>query len=68
MNTERLLSEIQEKNIYYEKLQIILNTSINLSRIQKSLLLLSKIGNMEYNNPARVNLKESIKQTLKLFE
>lgn len=68
MNTERLLSEIQEKNIYYEKLQIILNTSINLSRIQKSLLLLSKIGNMEYNNPARVNLKENITQTLGLFE
>lgn len=66
-NAEILMNGQNSQNIDEKTLQTIYNATVKLSRAQKSLLLLSKIGNQEYNNQISLNLAETLKQTLSLF-
>jgi len=66
-NTESLINEAQDHAPSSEKLQEIFNATIKLSRVHKSLLLLSKIGNMEYSNQTHIFLDSTIKQYLSLY-
>lgn len=52
----------------HKEIQLILNATQNLSHAQKSLLLLSKIGNLEFSNNSYVNFSEIINNSLTLFE
>lgn len=65
--TEKLMNLMQAKE-HSEPTMAIYNAALRLSQAQKSLLLLSKIGNLEYNNNTRLNLAEVIRQILPLFE
>ncbi len=66
-NTEKLLNEYDDKPVDPEIIQKILNATIKLSQAQKSLLLLSKIGNLEFKNPVETNLKETLNLVLDVF-
>lgn len=66
-NTESLINEAQDHAPSPEKLQEIFNATIKLSRVHKSLLLLSKIGNMEFSNQTHINLDITINQYLSLY-
>ncbi len=52
----------------HKEIQLILNATQNLSHAQKSLLLLSKIGNLEFSNNSYVNFSEIVNNSLTLFE
>lgn len=67
-NTEHLLNSPEQCNKYHEQIQAIHNATIKLSRAQKSLLLLSKIGNLEYNNNTNLNLSDVVNNALSLFQ
>lgn len=67
-NAEKLLNSPQQNNTNNEQIQAIHNATVKLSRAQKSLLLLSKIGNLEYDNKVSLNLAIVIHQTLSLFQ
>ncbi len=63
-NSEKLLNS---NTLNTTQVQTILNTTISLSNIQKSLLIYSKIGNLEYNNRITLNIKELVEESLELF-
>ncbi len=68
MNTEALMNEDlidihKDKNV-----QAIYNATVKLSQVQKSLLLLSRIGNMEYHNQIQLDLAEIVRQSLDVFQ
>ncbi len=67
-NTEEILNSSVFKQINPEQIQAIYNATVRLTGVQKSLLLLSKIGNLEYNNSIRLNLVETVRQSLLLFQ
>lgn len=66
-NTEHLLDEIPAESQNPDKLQLIYTAVTKLSQVQKSLLLLSKISNMEYSNPVDTALRPIVEQTLEFF-
>ena len=68
LNTERLLTASQTENFNPEHLQQIINATAKLTTAQKSLLLLSRIGNLEFNNNTNINIAEVINQSLPLFQ
>ncbi len=67
-HTEKLLNEAHEGDRRLQDLQRIYEASNSLTRFQKSLLLLSKINNLEFSNKERVNLAETVIATLKIYE
>jgi signal transduction histidine kinase len=67
-NAEKLLNISQQNDINPKQIQAILNATIKLSNIQKSLLLLSKIGNLEYKNNINLNMSDVVNQSLALFQ
>lgn len=66
-SAENLLNEKSHSETTQEQLHTIYQASINLSRIQKSLVLLSKIGNLEYNRPEPLNLKDYLLEAIELY-
>jgi len=68
LNAEKLLNTYQLEENNLENLQSIINAASKLSVVQKSLLLLSKIGNLEYNKNTNLNLSEIITNSLSLFK
>lgn len=68
LNAEKLLNINPKENNKPEHLQSIINASTKLSMAQKSLLLLSKIGNLEYKNNTNLNLVDVTNQSLSLFQ
>lgn len=66
-NTERLMNSGIEDETSANLLSSILNSASKLSQSQKSLLLLSKIGNLEYNRKTEVELSLVIEQNLQIF-
>ena len=52
----------------HKEIELILNATQNLSHAQKSLLLLSKIRNLEFSNNSYVNFSEIVYNSLTLFE
>jgi signal transduction histidine kinase len=68
LNAEKLLNseQLEEKDV--EHLKSVINNTVKLSRVQKSLLLLSKIGNLEYNKNTNLNLSDIIISSLSLFK
>lgn len=66
-NTELLINQPPDESIPHEKLQAIFNSTVKLSRAQKSLLLLSKIGNQEFADHVDLNLKNRVAQSVELF-
>ncbi|MFT3740769.1 MAG: HAMP domain-containing sensor histidine kinase [Breznakibacter sp.] len=66
-STEALMNEYENDPGKMEKVQTIYNSTIKLSQVQKSLLLLSKIGNQEFRNPTPVGLHDVVVQSLSLF-
>jgi len=68
LNAEKLLNTRQHENNDPELLQSIVNATTKLSLVQKSLLLLSKIGNLEYKNNKNLNLVDVTNQSLSLFQ
>ena len=68
VNAERLVNTSLEDNYNSEFIQPILNATVQLSQVQKSLLLLSKIGNLEFNNNTNVKLHDIVNQSLELFQ
>ncbi|MBN2484849.1 MAG: HAMP domain-containing histidine kinase [Bacteroidales bacterium] len=67
-NAGKLLNEPGSGPNNIKTAQEIQNAAIKLSRSQKSLLLLSKIGNLEFNKSEEVNLKALLQQVLLLFD
>ena len=65
-NTEKLINETGNSEIPGE-LEKIYSAVTALSQIQKSLLLLGKIGNQEFSNRVRTNLKETVEKSLEIF-
>ncbi len=65
-NTEKLINGTGDSEIPGE-LEKIYSTVTALSQIQKSLLLLGKIGNQEFSNRVRTNLKETVEKSLEIF-
>jgi signal transduction histidine kinase len=63
--TEQLINKIDECP---KELHEIYNASNKLSRIQKSLLLLSKISNSEFIDNRDVNIKEVVENTLFTYQ
>ncbi|NCU31384.1 MAG: HAMP domain-containing histidine kinase [Candidatus Moranbacteria bacterium] len=68
VNAERLLNTNPQENYQNEFVKPILNATIKLSQVQKSLLLLSRIGNLEFNNNTSINLRNVVMQSLELFQ
>lgn len=66
-NTEVLLDEASIATENPDKLQLIYSAVTKLSQVQKSLLLLSKISNMEYANPVDTALRPLVEQALDFF-
>ena len=67
-HTENLLNEAEVDDHHLEDLQRIYQASNSLTRFQKSLLLLSKISNMEFSKKEPVNLAEIIELNLPVYE
>jgi len=65
-NTEKLINGTGDSETP-EELQKIYSATASLSQIQKSLLLLGKIGNQEFSNRVRTNLKETVEKSLEIF-
>ncbi len=68
IHAEKLLNSHHEGDGQLEHLQPIVNAASKLSKAQKSLLLLSKIGNLEYNPHVQLDLAETIHNALSLFQ
>lgn len=68
IHAEKLLNSHHEGDGQLEHLQPIVNAASKLSKAQKSLLLLSKIGNLEYNRHVQLDLAETIHNALSLFQ
>lgn len=67
-NTEEMMNNKNLDPMLSEQLQSIYNHTLQLSQTQKSLLLLSKIGNQEYENQVKLNLADILKQSINLFQ
>lgn len=67
LHVEKLLDSPLNDESSLVHLQTLINASTNLSMAQKSLLLLSKIGNLEYNNAIHLNLKTIVQKSIELF-
>jgi signal transduction histidine kinase len=67
--TENMLSAVEEKKLqeWLEQINKIHRSASRLSQIQKSLLLLSRIGNREFANNQWVDLKKHLEGTLEVF-
>ena len=65
-NTEKLINENRDSEIPGE-LEKIYSAVTALSQIQKSLLLLGKIGNQEFSNLVKTDLKTTVEQSLETF-
>jgi signal transduction histidine kinase len=65
-NTEKLINENRDGEIPGE-LQKIYSAATTLSQIQKSLLLLGKIGNQEFSNLVKTDLKTTVEQSIETF-
>lgn len=65
--TEILLNSTILNREDAEHLQRIHRSTLSLSRVQNSLLLLSKIGNREFNQNSQVDLQQTIRRILVLF-
>jgi signal transduction histidine kinase len=68
--TENMLSADEEKTPQelLEQINKIHHSASRLSQVQKSLLLLSRIGNREFTNNQWVDIKKQIEITLEFFE
>lgn len=66
-NTEKLLNQFGEDETNLQTLTKIYSASSDLSRIQKSLLLLNKIGNQEFNKNEHFDLDEVLSEVLETF-
>lgn len=66
-NTEKLINQYAEDAEIPEALSRIYTSSSQLSQIQKSLLLLSKISNQEYTDKQSVDLKTVTEKLLEQF-
>ena len=66
-NTEKLLATNQENEDNIQPITKIHSAASQLSQIQKSLLLLSKISNREYSNISTVDLQSLVKSSLETF-
>ncbi|MDX9845686.1 MAG: HAMP domain-containing sensor histidine kinase [Tenuifilaceae bacterium] len=66
-SVEMLLNEKMFDEQNYGKLKAIHSAFVKLSQTQRSLLLLSKIGNQEYSNVVLVNFDNTIRQSLDFF-
>lgn len=67
LNAEKLLSETDHTANQSEYIQHIIQASAKLASTQKSLLLLRKIGNLEYKKNIEVNLSEIVADALPIF-
>lgn len=65
-NTEKLINETGDSEISGE-LEKIYSAVTALSQIQKSLQLLGKIGNQEFSNLVKTDLKTTVEQSLETF-
>jgi len=66
-NAEQLLNQSPNDSSFPEKLRNIQNATIKLSGVQKSLLLLSRIGNQEFSNAVDLELSDYLRLSLELF-
>jgi signal transduction histidine kinase len=66
-NTEILINKIPENGGNGNELQTIYSASTRLAQVQRSLLLLSKINNGEYNDDVDVDMHGVLLQTLSVF-
>ncbi|MCG6188467.1 sensor histidine kinase [Maribellus maritimus] len=66
-NAGKLLGE-GNKTAHLEELNKIYSAATKLSQIQKSLLLLSKINNREFNNNEKINFETILESSLKTFD
>ena len=67
-NAEKLMNTFHQSNISFEQIQAIHYATVKLSKSQKSLLLLSKIGNLEYSNNVSLNIAKIVHQSLSMFQ
>ena len=67
-NTEKILNHSGEQGDVQHHIANIHQASVRLSQVQKSLLLLSKIGNQEFNKREQVDFSQQLRQTLQLFD
>lgn len=68
LHSERLLSTSQNEEGRMNDVKMILNAASKLSMVQKSLLLLSKIGNLEYRNNIDVELSDVLTNSIATFQ
>lgn len=66
-NTEALLNHSQLNQHDAKYLAGIHRSTLSLSRVQNALLLLSKIGNREYNHPVPTNLSDNLRRILEIY-
>ncbi len=66
-NAGKLLDSSSEDVQKSEEISKIYSAATKLSQVQKSLLLLSKINNREFNNNITLNLEETVKGVLGTF-
>lgn len=66
-NAEKLINQSDMDASNMEQLQTIFNATVKLSQVQKSLMLLSKIGNLEFANLINVDLANLVHQAIQLF-
>lgn len=65
--TEALMNHSQLNRNDAAHLSTIHRSTLTLSRVQNALLLLSKIGNREYNRPVLTNLQTTLQRILELY-
>lgn len=65
--TEELLNKTEIDSDIRLKIAQLHQGGVKLSQVQKSLLLLSKIGNLEFTNIATIDLAVHVQQSLQLF-
>lgn len=64
---EIMLNELPENSDLHSHLQKAYKATNHLSQVQKSLLLLSKIGNKEFSSNEKIDLKEVVLKSIDLF-
>lgn len=67
-NTEKILNDIKDENSDIKEIKSIYNSVNKLSQIQRSLVLLNKIENGEFNTRSDFNLQVTVRQSLATFE
>lgn len=67
-NAEKLINQADMNATNVEQLQTIFNATVKLSQVQKSLMLLSKIGNLEFTNLINIDLANLVNQAIQLFD